>query len=91
MKIYDYDDQVGAEASDQEYEKYGGGQFGARASVPTFDPTSAHVLEAAAAAARRRGCGGLARAWVLCPKTDRRDENGHVADSRPQSLIRTVR
>jgi hypothetical protein len=32
-------------------------QFGARASVPTFDPTSARVLEAAAAA-RASGPGG---------------------------------
>jgi len=25
--------------------------------------------------------GAAARACVLCPKTDRRDENGHVADN----------
>src|SRR5215475_4382075 len=32
---------------------------------------------------------GRARACVLCPKTDRRDENGHVAD--PPSPIEIIR
>jgi len=31
--------------------------------------------------------GAAARACVLCPKTDRRDENGHVADNRHARLI----
>src|SRR5262249_51479043 len=66
-------------------------------AISSFCPTSADGLqwgeaECASIAEESQKAGACEKCWeyvacVLCPKTDRRDKNGHVADRSPPSSI----